>query len=89
MQLRKVGQTACIYGKNEAQLKSKVEERTNGRLSVEELQRRGRIVGTGNQIVDLLGEFETVGMDRIMLQWIDLDDLDGLNQLATEVLGQL
>jgi alkanesulfonate monooxygenase SsuD/methylene tetrahydromethanopterin reductase-like flavin-dependent oxidoreductase (luciferase family) len=46
----------------------------------------GMIVGTPAQRVDQLGAFEAAGAQRIMLQWLDLDDLDGLELLARAVL---
>jgi hypothetical protein len=33
-----------------------------------------------------LSEFERAGAQRIILQWLDLDDLDGLRILAEAVL---
>ena len=54
--------------------------------SVETLRARGIIVGTPSAIQDQLAALEAVGVQRVMLQWIDLDDLDGLEQFAQVVL---
>lgn len=78
--------TGTVFGRNEAELKQKLER--NSRSS-EELRARGMVVGTGNQWVDQLGAFAEAGMYRVMLQWIDLDDLDGLEAMANAVLPQL
>jgi hypothetical protein len=40
-------------------------------------------------VVDQLGEFAGAGAQRVMLQWLDLDDLDGLERLAHSVLPQV
>jgi alkanesulfonate monooxygenase SsuD/methylene tetrahydromethanopterin reductase-like flavin-dependent oxidoreductase (luciferase family) len=47
------------------------------------------IVGVPADIVDQLGRLAEVGAERVMLQWLDLDDLDGLENLARSVLPQL
>jgi len=37
-------------------------------------------------VKDQLRVLEDAGLQRIMLQWLDLDDLDGLESLAKAVL---
>jgi hypothetical protein len=39
--------------------------------------------------VDQLGRLAEAGVQRVMLQWLNLDDLDGLEAMATGVLHQL
>jgi hypothetical protein len=39
--------------------------------------------------VEQLGRLSEVGVQRVMLQWLDLDDLDGLEAFARTVLPQL
>ena len=55
----------------------------------DELRQRGLVLGTPSQIVESLKTWEEAGLDRIMLQWLDLDDMDGLETLAQEVVPQL
>jgi hypothetical protein len=43
-------------------------------------------VGTTAMLVDDLGRYADVGVERFMLQWLDLDDIDGLEMIASEVL---
>ncbi|WBB82530.1 LLM class F420-dependent oxidoreductase [Micromonospora sp. WMMD882] len=47
------------------------------------------VVGSPAQLVDRLGEFAAIGATRVHLRLIDLDDLDHLELIATEVLPQL
>ncbi|HTX90212.1 MAG TPA: LLM class F420-dependent oxidoreductase [Anaerolineales bacterium] len=54
--------------------------------TVEELRKRGIIVGAAEEIQPQLAELEQAGLQRVMLQWLDLDDLDGLRLLAKIVL---
>jgi alkanesulfonate monooxygenase SsuD/methylene tetrahydromethanopterin reductase-like flavin-dependent oxidoreductase (luciferase family) len=58
-------------------------------MDVENLKSRGALLGTPNQIVEQLGTFAEVGVSRVMAQWIQMDDIDGLEVLAAEVLPQL
>jgi len=51
-----------------------------------EMRQRGLVVGAPAQIVDILGTWEQAGLQRIMLQWLDLDNLDGLELLSKSVL---
>ena len=50
----------------------------------DELRRRSWIVGTPDQAASQLDAWSGVGIERVMFQWYNLDDLDGL-----DLLGQL
>jgi F420-dependent oxidoreductase-like protein len=50
--------------------------------SLEELRRRGLVVGVAEEILPQLAELEQAGVQRLMLQWLDLDDLYGLKALG-------
>jgi len=50
------------------------------------LRKRGILVGVGQEIREQLVELEKLGLQRVMLQWLDLDDLKGLSALAKAVL---
>ena len=51
-----------------------------------EFRQQGALVGTANELVDQLGKWAEVGIQRVMLQWLDLDDLDGLEAMAKGLL---
>ena len=51
-----------------------------------EIHERGVAVGTGPEIAAQLETWAAGGVQRIMLQWLDLDDLAGLEALAVAVL---
>ena len=60
--------------------------------SADDLRTRGVIVGTAPEIAEQLARLEEAGVQRVMLQWLetdDLDDLDGLEAMAQSVLPQL
>lgn len=88
-EVRRSLMTGCVYGKSDPEVISKVKQRTNGKSTPEELRERGLVVGTADQIVDQLGHLADAGVQRVMLQWLDLDDLDGLGSLAENVLPRV
>lgn len=48
----------------------------------EYLQAKGWLLGTPEDITDQLSAWSAVGIERVMLQYYDLDDMDGLKLLA-------
>ena len=54
--------------------------------NLEEMHQRGMIAGSASVVREQLQKLEDVGLQRIMLQWLDLDDLAGLEALAKAVL---
>lgn len=76
--------TGLAFGRNDAE----VQARLKGR-DAEALRQRGVVIGAPAEVVEQLGQFAEAGVQRVMLQWLDLDDLDGLEALATTVLPQL
>jgi F420-dependent oxidoreductase-like protein len=47
------------------------------------------IVGTPDMVVQQIKAYADAGVEELMLQWFDLDDIDGLRAFATSVLPQL
>jgi alkanesulfonate monooxygenase SsuD/methylene tetrahydromethanopterin reductase-like flavin-dependent oxidoreductase (luciferase family) len=47
------------------------------------------IDGTPAEVVEQIRAYGAAGLDELMIDWIDCDDLEGLEVLATEVLPQL
>ena len=81
--VRRSMMTGCVFGKDDAALKEKISAR---RRTFEELRGRGTVVGNAAEVAEQLHELEEAGLERIMLQWLDLDDLAGLESLANAVL---
>ncbi len=75
--------TGCVFARDEAGLQAKLQ---NYSRSADELRESGIIVGTGDQIVEQVAAFASAGAARIMLQWLTLDDIDGLEALAETLL---
>jgi len=80
--------TGCVYGSDDAQVEEKIKNRGSGKFSSAELKERGLVVGTPDDILEQLHSFADAGVERIMLQWLDLDDIDGLEAMAMSILPQ-
>lgn len=58
--------------------------------AVEQLAGSGRaLVGNGEQIREQIQLYREAGVEELMLQWFDLDDLDGLRAFAEIVVQRL
>jgi F420-dependent oxidoreductase-like protein len=79
--------TGCLFGRDEATVNEKLAARNTTYGEVRQQKRLA--VGTGDQIVEQLGEWAEAGLYRVMLQWLDLDDMDGLEAMAHSVLPQV
>ncbi len=66
-----------IIGKDDADLRAKLSA-TSGDDRI--------IAGTASAIVDRIGQYVEAGVERFMLQWLELDDIAGLELIARDVL---
>jgi F420-dependent oxidoreductase-like protein len=80
-EIRRSVMTNLTYARSDAELKTKLNNR-----DIIDLEDRGVVVGQKNQIMDRLKQYQDAGCEEIMLQWIDLDDMDGLIDFSEEVL---
>ena len=76
--------TGCIFGQTDKKVKEVSD--VYGETTIAELREEGFIIGTGSQVSEQLAQLAETNIDRVMLQWLDLDDLDGLMALAKTVL---
>ncbi|MBI4280345.1 MAG: TIGR03560 family F420-dependent LLM class oxidoreductase [Armatimonadetes bacterium] len=83
-EIRRSLMTGLVFGRDDQQ----VQQRLAGR-DVAQLRQRGVMVGTPSQVVDQVGPLAEAGVQRVMLQWLELDDLDGLELLAQTLLPQV
>ncbi|MDR5682677.1 MAG: LLM class F420-dependent oxidoreductase [Armatimonadota bacterium] len=81
--VRRSMMTGLLFGRS----RSEIEQRASARgRTVEELRARGVLVGGPSEIRDQLQALGGVGVQRVMLQWLDLDDAAGLEALARTVV---
>jgi hypothetical protein len=78
--------TGCVFGKDESALKNKLPIYAMYGRTIEEFQQQGVIAGSLDAIKEQLQTLEQAGLQRIMLQWLDLDDLESLEVLANGIL---
>jgi F420-dependent oxidoreductase-like protein len=83
-QVRRTLMTRAVFGRTTAEVERKLEDET-----ADELRSRGMIVGTGPEVAEQLGLLGEAGVQRVMLQWLETDDIDGLEAMAQSVLPQL
>ena len=81
--------TGCVFGVDQDDVERKVNLRTQGQRTAAELRQRGLIVGTADDIVEQCQQLARVGVQRVMLQWLDLDDTLGLETMADRILDKL
>jgi alkanesulfonate monooxygenase SsuD/methylene tetrahydromethanopterin reductase-like flavin-dependent oxidoreductase (luciferase family) len=77
--VRRSMMTGCVFGKDESILRQKLTARG---ATLEQLQERGVVAGGLGAINKQLAALEAAGLQRVMLQWLDLDDMESLEMLA-------
>ena len=85
--LRRSLMLGCVFGKTEKEAKEKAKLR--GAENAAQSRQRGLIAGTGEQMLEQLAAYAELGCQRVMLQWLDLDDIEGLEAMAESILPNL
>jgi alkanesulfonate monooxygenase SsuD/methylene tetrahydromethanopterin reductase-like flavin-dependent oxidoreductase (luciferase family) len=86
-EVRRSLMTGLVFGAEDRSLKRNLAAR--GNVSIIDLQQRGIIVGTPNAVIDQISALAQAGVQGIMLQWLDLDDLTGLEALGRSIIGKM
>jgi F420-dependent oxidoreductase-like protein len=79
--------TACVLGRDSAEVQRKLSSASS--YLADAWREKRILVGEPNEVVDQLGDWEQRGIYRVLLQWQDLDDIDGIETFAKLVLPQL
>ncbi|MBN1247758.1 MAG: TIGR03560 family F420-dependent LLM class oxidoreductase [Anaerolineae bacterium] len=82
-ELRRTMMTGIFYGRTDAELRDVLGRQGE---AAEALRGRGALVGTSGMVRDQLGELADMGLDGVMLQWLDIHDFDRLEALAAAVV---
>jgi F420-dependent oxidoreductase-like protein len=72
-----------IFARDEADLARKMAGRD---WTAGEAPGHGHVAGTPEMWIEQLRSFRDAGVERVMLQWLDLDDLPGIETVAREVI---
>ncbi len=83
-EVRRSLMTGCVFGRDDRELKAQLGDR-----SADDLRQRGLVVGNADQVIEQLAELAEAGVQRVMLQWIELDDIDRLEAMAQGIIPQL
>jgi alkanesulfonate monooxygenase SsuD/methylene tetrahydromethanopterin reductase-like flavin-dependent oxidoreductase (luciferase family) len=74
--------TGTLFGRDQAEF-----QRVLGSRDLQQARAAGVICGTPSDFREELARLAEAGVQRVMLQWLDLDDLDRLEGLARAVFG--
>jgi F420-dependent oxidoreductase-like protein len=76
--------TGCVFGNRDEEVKAKYRAHVPQGLPPE--LEAAVISGTGSQIVDRISELAEAGLEKLILVWYDLTDLNGLEGMAKAIL---
>jgi F420-dependent oxidoreductase-like protein len=74
----------AVIGKTEQAALAKLEG-----ADIAALKGRGVMIGDPAQVAEGLHALAEAGVQRVDLQWLDMDDMDGLELISTQVMPQL
>jgi F420-dependent oxidoreductase-like protein len=93
--IRRTMMASLFFGRDEAALEAKVgglRERSPDLAgkSIDELlgflRERNALAGSADVVAEQIAAYGAAGVEELMLQWFDLDDMDGLRAFAEQVL---
>lgn len=70
-----------IFGEDQRNLDAQL-----GGKSADDFSEKGLLVGCASQIIDQLKALKNAGMEQVILQWSDLDNLNRLEKFAEQLL---
>ena len=82
----------ALVGRTDDQYRDRLARAASRRsVSPEDMEKRyvdnGLLVGTPDRVADTVAALEEAGVQRIYVQWLDLDDLDGMRDAVSIVRG--
>ncbi len=80
-EIRRSLMTQVLYGRDEDEIDRVLDGRDRG-----DLESSGVIVGTETEVAAHLDRLDEAGADRVMLQWLAVEELDRLASLADAIL---
>ena len=81
--VRRTLMTRAIFGRTDVDVDRKLDGASREGLDP------AVIAGTADEFVERLGRLSEAGVERVMLQWLEADDVDGLEAMSHSVLPQL
>lgn len=78
--VRRTLMTSLLFGRDDHQAQAKL-----GSRDPQAMHERGVVMGGPAQVRDQLDALEQAGVQRVMLRWSNLDDIDGLREFAQAI----
>ncbi len=85
-ELRRSAMNGIAFGRNRTQVEQAIHFLGS---TEEELRAHHRLVGQPSEIVEQLSGLAAAGCQQVMLQWLNQDDIDGLEAIAKLVMPQV
>lgn len=85
-ELRRSAMNGIAFGRNKTEVEAAIEFLGS---TEEELRAHHRLIGEPNQIVEQLAGLAAAGCEQVMLQWLNQDDIAGLEAIAKLVMPQV
>ncbi|HZD10859.1 MAG TPA: TIGR03560 family F420-dependent LLM class oxidoreductase, partial [Candidatus Binatia bacterium] len=77
--VRRSVMAGTVFGRTEEEASAKIAQHGG---DAQKMREQGYVVGSGVQFVQQIRAYEEAGATRIMLQWLALDDMEGLAAMA-------
>ncbi|HUF39487.1 MAG TPA: TIGR03560 family F420-dependent LLM class oxidoreductase [Anaerolineales bacterium] len=77
--VRRTMMTGLFFGRSAAEVEERMQSR--GR-TLQESRDLGLVIGEADDVIAQLKALEAAGLERVMLQWLDLDDTERLEEMA-------
>jgi F420-dependent oxidoreductase-like protein len=96
--VRRTMMRAVFFGRDRAELERRlrpfVEQPEYAGKAIDDIvhsmtTQHHEIAGTADMIIEQIKAFEAAGVEELMLQWFDFEDIDGLRAFAANVLPQV
>ena len=81
--VRRTMMMGVIYARDDSDLMLKLAKRG---ITLEQAMQSPLVIGTRSMVRDQLAMFADQGLDGVILQWMDVDDINGLRRFAQAVL---
>lgn len=81
--VRRTLMTRVVVGNTDAEAEAKIDG------DVEAMRARGVIIGGPDRVLAEIEKLSKAGVQRLMAQWLDMDDMAGLETLSAKVISRL
>lgn len=84
--VRRSMMVGCIYAEERRRLVEMLRARSGRSTDLDAWRAKGYLVGNSSEIRSQLNAYQDAGLQGVMIQWLDLDDLEALQSLAEGII---